>query len=366
MIIISKNWENFILSRKKDLYVIRPIETKDAKSLLSLVIKSSGGLSSLQPRLNFLKDYIKASEKSFSQKNYSDQPYKYLLGLYDGIGGKLIGCAAVKTKTGINTPFINFDIIGEGDNQHLKASSRFKGSTEVGSLYLDPDYRSLGLGSYLARVRYLLMATEPWRFDDCVIAELRGICGINGSPLYDHIFKDKLEKNFIEADTEYFDRNPKSLGDIVPIGKLNTCDMPINVRASLGQPNASGLAAMRLLQSEGFIFTGTVDLFDGGPIMSVHRDTIRTIMNSKLLKANRQDGIKGGTYGLVTSGTLKNFRAIISKTKLIGDKLNISFEAFDFLSLKNNNTVRYWQTNEKNQFEFEQSNHISHKAFEHT
>ena len=329
------------------------------------MVKSSGGLSSLQPRLNFLKDYIKSSEKSFSQKHNSDQPCKYLLGMYEGVGGKLIGCAAVKTKTGINTPFINFDILGEGDDQHLKASSRFMGSTEVGSLYLDPDYRSLGLGSYLARVRYLLMATEPWRFDDCVIAELRGICGIDGSPLYDHIFKDKLEKNFMEADTEYFDRNPKSLGDIVPIGKLNTCDMPINVRASLGQPNASGQAAMRLLQSEGFIFTGTVDLFDGGPIMSVHRDTIRTIMNSKVLKAKRQEKIKGGVYSIVTSGDFNNFRAVISKTKLNDDKVNISFEAFDSLNLQKNNTVRYWQTNEKNKIEFEQSNHIRHKAIEH-
>jgi arginine N-succinyltransferase len=353
------------LSRKKDLYIIRPIETKDAESLLSLVVKSSGGLSSLQPRLNFLKDYIKSSEKSFSQKHNSDQPCKYLLGMYEGVGGKLIGCAAVKTKTGINTPFINFDILGEGDDQHLKASSRFMGSTEVGSLYLDPDYRSLGLGSYLARVRYLLMATEPWRFDDCVIAELRGICGIDGSPLYDHIFKDKLEKNFMEADTEYFDRNPKSLGDIVPIGKLNTCDMPINVRASLGQPNASGQAAMRLLQSEGFIFTGTVDLFDGGPIMSVHRDTIRTIMNSKVLKAKRQEKIKGGVYSIVTSGDFNNFRAVITKTKLNDDKVNISFEAFDSLNLQKNNTVRYWHTNEKNKIEFEQSNHIRHKAIEH-
>ena len=328
-------------------------------------MKSSGGLSSLQPRLNFLKDYIKSSEKSFSQKHNSDQPCKYLLGMYEGVGGKLIGCAAVKTKTGINTPFINFDILGEGDDQHLKASSRFMGSTEVGSLYLDPDYRSLGLGSYLARVRYLLMATEPWRFDDCVIAELRGICGIDGSPLYDHIFKDKLEKNFMEADTEYFDRNPKSLGDIVPIGKLNTCDMPINVRASLGQPNASGQAAMRLLQSEGFIFTGTVDLFDGGPIMSVHRDTIRTIMNSKVLKAKRQEKIKGGVYSIVTSGDFNNFRAVITKTKLNDDIVNISFEAFDSLNLQKNNTVRYWHTNEKNKIEFEQSNHIRHKAIEH-
>lgn len=329
------------------------------------MVKSSGGLSSLQPRLNFLKDYIKSSEKSFSQKHNSDQPCKYLLGMYEGVGGKLIGCAAVKTKTGINTPFINFDILGEGDDQHLKASSRFMGSTEVGSLYLDPDYRSLGLGSYLARVRYLLMATEPWRFDDCVIAELRGICGIDGSPLYDHIFKDKLEKNFMEADTEYFDRNPKSLGDIVPIGKLNTCDMPINVRASLGQPNASGQAAMRLLQSEGFIFTGTVDLFDGGPIMSVHRDTIRTIMNSKVLKAKRQEKIKGGVYSIVTSGDFNNFRAVITKTKLNDDIVNISFEAFDSLNLQKNNTVRYWHTNEKNKIEFEQSNHIRHKAIEH-
>lgn len=329
------------------------------------MVKSSGGLSSLQPRLNFLKDYIKSSEKSFSQKHNSDQPCKYLLGMYEGVGGKLIGCAAVKTKTGINTPFINFDILGEGDDQHLKASSRFMGSTEVGSLYLDPDYRSLGLGSYLARVRYLLMATEPWRFDDCVIAELRGICGIDGSPLYDHIFKDKLEKNFMEADTEYFDRNPKSLGDIVPIGKLNTCDMPINVRASLGQPNASGQAAMRLLQSEGFIFTGTVDLFDGGPIMSVHRDTIRTIMNSKVLKAKRQEKIKGGVYSIVTSGDFNNFRAVITKTKLNDDIVNISFEAFDSLNLQKNNTVRYWYTNEKNKIEFEQSNHIRHKAIEH-
>ena len=329
------------------------------------MVKSSGGLSSLQPRLNFLKDYIKSSEKSFSQKHNSDQPCKYLLGMYEGVGGKLIGCAAVKTKTGINTPFINFDILGEGDDQHLKASSRFMGSTEVGSLYLDPDYRSLGLGSYLARVRYLLMATEPWRFDDCVIAELRGICGIDGSPLYDHIFKDKLEKNFMEADTEYFDRNPKSLGDIVPIGKLNICDMPINVRASLGQPNASGQTAMRLLQSEGFVFTGTVDLFDGGPIMSVHRDTIRTIMNSKVLKAKRQEKIKGGVYSIVTSGDFNNFRAVITKTKLNDDIVNISFEAFDSLNLQKNNTVRYWHTNEKNKIEFEQSNHIRHKAIEH-
>ena len=353
------------MKQSKDIYLIRPIVTGDAESLLSLVKKSSGGLSSLQPRLNFLKGYIEASEESFSHKNNFDQPCKYLLGLFEGADRKLIGCAAVKTKTGINTPFINFDILGEGDNQYLSASSRFKGSTEVGSLYLDPSYRSLGLGSYLARVRYLLMATEPWRFDDCIIAELRGICDTNGSPLYNHIFKDKLEKNFIEADSEYFDRNPNSLGDIVPIGKLSTCDMPIDVRASLGQPNISGQAAMKLLQSEGFIFSGTIDLFDGGPIMSAHRDTIRTIMNSRVIKANKVDEIINGNYSIVTSGAIKNFKAVISKTKLIGDKVNISSEAHKALSLTKNNTVRYWKSNKKNKIQHDKNKYTYNSAIEH-
>jgi arginine/ornithine N-succinyltransferase beta subunit len=54
-------------------------------------------------------------------------------------------------------------------------------------------------------------------------------------------------------------------------------------------------------------------------------------MNSKVLKAKRQEKIKGGVYSIVTSGACNNFRAVISKTKLNDDKVNISFEAFDSL-----------------------------------
>jgi len=97
-----------------------------------------------------------------------------------------------------------------------------------------------------------------------VIAELRGICGKEGSPLYDHLFEYKLDKTFLEADAEYFDRNPNSLGDIVPIGNVPTYDFPIEVKMSLAQPHPTGIGAMRLLQNEGFIFSGTIDLFDAG------------------------------------------------------------------------------------------------------
>ncbi|MEP3891751.1 MAG: arginine N-succinyltransferase [Hellea sp.] len=331
------------MSEIKDTYLFRPIRSEDAASLLDLVQQSSGGLSSLQPRLAFLKDYISTSEASFSGQKDLEDPHKYLLGLFDLKADRLIGCAAVKTQIGKDCPFINFDIKGDGPDQCLQASSRFTGATEVGSLFLHHDYRADGLGRYLAKVRYLLMASEPWRFGDSVIAELRGICGAEGSPLYDHLFKDKLESSFLEADAEYYDRNPDALGDIVPIGCIATSDMPLAVKASLGQPHPSGIGAMRLLQREGFIFSGTVDLFDAGPIMSVHRDTIRTLMNAKTAAVSTSKSQALGAPTLIASGKVKDFRAVLTPAALGDDNVGILPEALRALGAESGGTVRYWQ-----------------------
>ena len=113
--------------------------------MLTLVQQSSGGLSSLQPRLAFLEDYIETSEASFAGVKDIEIPHKYLLGMFEIRSNRLIGCAAVKTQIGNDSPFINFDIIGDGRDQTLKASSRFQGATEVGSLFLPVSYTHLTL-----------------------------------------------------------------------------------------------------------------------------------------------------------------------------------------------------------------------------
>jgi len=319
---------------------IRQVRMSDALSLLSLIKKSSGGLSSLQPRMAFLRDYIAASEASFAGEKDIDEPHKYLLAMLDG--HQLIGCAAVKTQIGIENPFINFDIKGDGLDQYLEASSRFKGATEVGSLFLDPDYRSSGLGRYLAKVRYLLIASEPWRFGETIIAELRGDCGSLGSPLYDHLFKDKLEMDFLEADKEFYDRNPDALGDIVPIGRIPANEFPLDVQASIGQPHPSGVGALRLLQSEGFIFSGTIDLFDAGPIMSVYRDTIRTIMNSKMGRVMPSPAAKSGITTLISTGDVADFRAVVTQAQDSDNGLLVSPDAMMALRVSAGDHSRYW------------------------
>ena len=338
----------------KDTYLFRPIRREEAPQLLTLVQQSSGGLSSLQPRLAFLEDYIETSEASFSGVKDIEIPHKYLLGMFETRSNRLIGCAAVKTQIGNDSPFINFDIIGDGRDQTLKASSRFQGATEVGSLFLHPDYRKDGLGRYLAKVRYLLIASEPWRFGESIIAELRGLCGAHGSPLYDYLFEEKLEKTFLQADAEYYDRNPDALGDIVPIGEISTESFPLDVKASLGQPHPSGMSAMRLLQSEGFIFSGTIDLFDGGPIMSSHRDTIRTIMKAQSAKISASPSGAQGEATLIASGKVGDFRAVLTPAQIGQNGVLVLPDALHALQAPPGSDVRFWK--KENQPSFTQTN----------
>lgn len=321
-------------------YHIRQVRMSDAPALLALIKKSSGGLSSLQPRLAFLRDYIATSEASFAGKKDINEPHKYLMVMMDG--HRLIGCAAVKTQIGADSPFINFDLKGDGLDQYLEASSRFDGVTEVGSLFLDPDYRASGLGRYLAKARYLLIASEPWRFGETIIAELRGDCGAHGSPLYDHLFKDRLEMEFLEADTEFYDRHPDALGDIVPIGKIPVSGLPLSVQASIGQPHPSGAGAMRLLQTEGFIFSGTIDLFDAGPIMSVYRDTIRTIMNSQIDRLMPSPAAKSGVATLISAGDVADFRAVVTVGQASDNGLLVSPQAMACLDVDTGHDARFW------------------------
>ncbi len=331
------------MTASNELFLFRPIQMSDAPALLTLVEQASGGLSSLQPRLEFLQDYIANSEKSFKGQKDPNEPHKYLMALIDVAEDRLIGCAAVKTEVGRESPFINFDLVGDGLDQYLEASSRFTGATEVGSLFLHSDYRASGLGRYLAKVRYLLIGAEPWRFGETIIAELRGICGAEGSPLYDHLFMDKLEKTFLEADAEYFDRNPDALGEIVPLGRISTNDFPLDVKASIAQTHPSGVGAMKLLQSEGFIFSGTIDLFDAGPIMSVYRDTIRTIMNSKKARIVEQDAILSSDRLLVSVGDVADFRAIVTTGLATDGQIMMSGEARTLLQCETGDKVTYWQ-----------------------
>lgn len=321
-------------------FVIRPVKSTDLDGLLALAELAGPGFSSLQPDRTFLSKYIAKSVSAFAKPD-ANKPQKFLL-VCETQEGQIIGCSAVKTGTGLAEPFINFDSHGIGPEQYLEASARFNGATEVGSLFLHPDYRRFGIGRYLAKVRYLLIANAPQVFHETVIAELRGVCDDHGSPFYNHIFRERLECSFDEADKIYAGLKPDQLEWVSPIGKIYMDELPLYVRAVIGQPNPAGRGALSLLESEGFLFSGSVDLFDGGPIVSAHRDTIRTAQASKLLKASISADDITASPALICRPSLKDFRAVIAPGQAIGRNIAVSAAALNALQTSPGAELRVW------------------------
>jgi len=100
---------------------------------------------------------------------------------------------------------------------------------------------------------------------------------------------------------------------------------------------------MRLLQSEGFIFSGTIDLFDGGPIMSVHRDTIRAIMDSETSQMVASPSGAQGKPTLIASGKVNDFRAVLAPAKLSEHGLLVLPDVFKVLGVDQASPIRFWQ-----------------------
>ena len=192
----------------------------------------------------------------------------------------------------------------------LTLSTDLDGSSEVGGLWLHPAERSAGAGALLARGRYLFMKQHRSRFAERTIAELRGAHDdTSGSPFWDSLAGRFFGMSFREADDFNAVHGNQFIADLMPKHPIYTAMLPEAALAAIGQPHKTGLAAMRMLEKEGFAYEGYIDIFDGGPTMTATTDSIATI--SQALSA-RLTGIAPegeGVPSLVARGRLADFRA---------------------------------------------------------
>ncbi|MEM8799109.1 MAG: arginine N-succinyltransferase [Pseudomonadota bacterium] len=323
-------------------YRFRPVADDDIDGLMEMARLSGAGFSSLRPDPEFLTAYIRQSVDSFNAPQ-AQANRKHLLVLEAPEGDKIVGCAAVKTNIGRAYPFINFRYMREdgapafdpAQARFLDPSSNFDGATEIGSLFLHPDHRQSGVGRYLAKVRYLMIACAPHQFAKTLVSELRGVTDDAASAtFYNHVYRDRLGISFVEADARYSFADEAMLAPVLPDGPLEIRKLPDAARAVMAEPNETGIGAMKLLKREGFRFANTIDLFDAGPIMSARRDEIETVRRARkasvvaghdlpCLKSPRPFDGRNTAEGLVAAGGLTDFRAVLTRFELDGNEVRL-------------------------------------------
>ncbi len=272
------------------MVIIRPVAVADLEDLIELASVASFGLTSLPKDPELLKERIEQSVRSFGSVPKKPGGELYIFVMEDLDTGGTVGTSCIVSKVGGFEPFYAFRIetrIHESRHLNIRREisilhlvTQHSGPCEIGGLFLAPDYRKHGNGRLLSLFRFLFMAEHPKRFEQVVIAEMRGVVDRTGhSPFWEALGRHFFDMDFPKAD--YLSSTDKRfIADLMPKCPIYIPLLPQDAREVIGEVHEHTKPALKMLHDEGFRSSGMVDIFEAGPIIAAELDDIRIVKES--------------------------------------------------------------------------------------
>jgi len=324
---------------------VRPARAEDYQDIYRMAKLTGGGFTNLPPDRATLVKKLARSVDSFAREDDEQQGDLYVFVLEDPKSGLIRGTCQVFGKVGVVQPFYSYHLstltqsspeLGKTfRNRMLTLTTDLEGSSEVGGLFLHPELRAGGWGALLARSRYLFMKLHRKRFGERTLSELRGVMDEAGNaPFWDALAGKFFGMTFPEADEFNAIHGTKFIADLMPKTPVYVALLDDAAKAVIGQPHPTGRAALRMLESEGFVYDRYIDIFDGGPTVTIPTDKIRTIKESRLMTV--KDIGEGGRQKLyLASGRLNEFRSCGGDAEIGEDGgIRIDSEAAELLEVE--------------------------------
>ena len=329
---------------------VRPARGDDFPAIYEMAKLTGGGFTNLPPDKGTLVAKLARSDDSFARVEDGQQGDMYMFVLEDPKQGLIRGTCQVFGQVGVVQPFYSYHLstltqsspeLGKTfRNQLLTLTTDLEGSSEVGGLFLHPGQRAGGWGALLARSRYLFIREHRGRFGERTLAELRGVMDESANcPFWDGLAGRFFGMGFAEADEFNAVHGTRFIADLMPRTPIYVSLLDESAQAVIGQPHASGRAALRMLEDEGFQYDRYVDVFDGGPTVIARTDAIRSVREAVEERvAEIADG--GRTKMLVSTGHLKNFKACMATVKRVSKQgIAINREAAELLEVDVGSTI---------------------------
>lgn len=305
-------------------FVIRAARADDLQHLYEMAKSTGGGFTNLPPDRKALTAKLDRAAEGFARSEPTVGDDLFLFMLENTETGEVRGTCQIFSAVGLKWPFYSYRIGALTQHSEelgrtfradiLNLSTDMEGLSEVGGLFLHPGERSGGQGMLLARSRYLFIRKHRERFADKTFAELRGVIDeAGGSPFWDGVAGRFFGMNFQEADEFNAKYGNQFIADLMPKHPVYIAMLSEAARHVIGLPHPSGRAAMRMLEEEGFAWENYIDIFDGGPTMTVRTDQIRSVREAvdEAIVAidDRLGDHRDGEKRLVAVGHLAEFRA---------------------------------------------------------
>jgi arginine N-succinyltransferase len=312
---------------------IRAARRTDLRAFYNLAKLTGGGFTNLPAEKSTLEAKLEQSAQGFEREGDTPGDDLYVFMLENVETKQIRGTCQIFGAVGANLPFYSYLIstltqksaeLGKTfRNQLLHLTTDMEGASEVGGLFLHPHERAGGLGLLLARSRYLFIKSHRARFGDTILAELRGVMDEGGqSPFWDALGGRFFDMTFPQADEFNAIHGTQFIADLFPRSPIYVSMLPESARAVIGQPHPTGRAALKMLENEGFLWDGYVDIFDGGPTVTCRTDAIRTVRKAVTLRVADRDPAEGASM-LLAHGQLEDFVACYGAVQVDGEEAAI-------------------------------------------
>lgn len=333
------------------MMVIRPVERGDLSGLMALAGKTGGGLTSLPVDEKTLSERIERSIKTW-QGGLPEGDQGYVFVLEETASGKVVGICAIEVAVGLNDPWYNYRF---GTLVHaskelniynalptLFLSNDHTGSSELCTLFLDADWRKEGNGYLLSKSRFLFMAAFRERFNEKVVAEMRGVIDERGhSPFWESLGNRFFSMEFSRADYLCGTGQKAFIAELMPKHPIYTDFLSPQAQAVIGEVHPQTAPARAVLEAEGFRYRNYVDIFDGGPTLECDIDRVRAIRKSRMVEVViGQPATDELPVCLVANENYHNFRAMLIKANPKGERLIVDAATAEALNCSGGDRVR--------------------------
>lgn len=332
------------------MFIVRAIQKKDLNDFIKLAFKAKIGITSLPKNASRLSRLLDIAVASFEKNASSPGKEIYLFVLEDVKTNTICGVSGIYATTGDDHPLNYFQI------RSLPLEKKFpetpdtidvlepivysSGSTEICSLFLDPDLRKEGLGKLLSFSRFLFMANFPEKFTKMVYALMRSYIDLEDeNPFWNHVgrkFLDISFKTLIQRKDEGQDIFPPLLAKFSLLVPMLHSD----ARKAIGNVYQNTLPALYMLKEQGFVSTGEIDAIDGGPKIEVDREQIKAIRESRLAKIAAIKDLSSSRTYLISNST-STFRCCLGSLEIDSEGLILSKEAAQLLNVQTGDSIRF-------------------------
>jgi arginine N-succinyltransferase len=301
-------------------FIVRSAQPDDLTAIYQIAKSTGGGFTNLPPDRQMLSGRLDRAAAAFDRDDDVLGDDLFFFVLEDTASREVRGTCLIFSRIGSTWPFYSYRVATTSNySKELQRTFRYEtltlttdldGSSEVGGLFLHPGERAVGVGSLLARSRYLFIATHRQRFSSRTIAELRGLHDEGGgSAFWDGLGARFFGMDFREADDFNASLGNQFIADLMPKHPIYTALLPESALAVMGKPHNSGRAAQRMLEQEGFVYENYIDIFDGGPSMAARTDDIATVKAATQATVVAIGKGEGARDCLIAKGRLGAFRA---------------------------------------------------------